>query len=156
MTKDNRELGKFELSGIPSAPRGVPKIHVTFELDADGILHVSAKDEGTSKTEQITIKNDKGRLTEEEINRMVEEAKQFEEEDKKLKERIDSKNNLETFSHSIKSQLNDDKKIEGKITSEDKKNLYRCCTRNNFLCSIYTRSYFLVRKKSNCWKRRTW
>jgi endoplasmic reticulum chaperone BiP len=121
MTKDNRELGKFELSGIPSAPRGVPKIQVTFELDADGILHVSAKDEGTSKTETITIKNDKGRLTQEEIERMVKEAEQFADEDKKLKDRIDAKNNLETFAHSIKSQLNDDKKIEGKITPEDKK-----------------------------------
>jgi len=83
MTKDNRELGKFELSGIPSAPRGVPKISVTFEMDADGILHVSAKDEGTSKTETITIKNDKGRLTQEEIDKMVKEAEQFADEDKK-------------------------------------------------------------------------
>jgi endoplasmic reticulum chaperone BiP len=121
MTKDNRELGKFELSGIPAAPRGVPKIQVTFELDADGILHVSAKDEGTSKTETITIKNDKGRLSQEEIDRMVKEAEQFAEEDKKLKDKIDAKNNLETFAHGIKSQLNDDKKIEGKITPEDKK-----------------------------------
>jgi len=121
MTKDNRELGKFELSGIPSAPRGVPKIQVTFELDADGILHVSAKDEGTSKTETITIKNDKGRLSPEEIERMVKEAEQFADEDKKLKDRVDSKNNLETFAHGIKTQLNDDKKIEGKISAEDKK-----------------------------------
>jgi len=121
MTKDNRELGKFELSGIPNAPRGVPKIQVTFELDADGILHVSAKDEGTSKTETITIKNDKGRLTPEEIERMVKEAEQFADEDKKLKDRVDAKNNLETFAHSIKTQLNDDKKIEGKISEEDKK-----------------------------------
>jgi heat shock protein 5 len=121
MTKDNRELGKFELSGIPAAPRGVPKIQVTFELDADGILHVSAKDEGTSKTETITIKNDKGRLSPEEIERMVKEAEQFAEEDKKLKDRVDAKNNLETFAHGIKTQLNDDKKIEGKISAEDKK-----------------------------------
>jgi len=120
MTKDNRELGKFELSGIPSAPRGVPKIQVTFELDADGILHVSAKDEGTSKTETITIKNDKGRLSPEEIERMVKEAEQFADEDKKLKDRVDAKNNLETFAHSLKTQL-DDKKIEGKITAEEKK-----------------------------------
>jgi len=120
MTKDNRELGKFELSGIPSAPRGVPKISVTFEMDADGILHVSAKDEGTSKTETITIKNDKGRLTQEEIDKMVKEAEQFADEDKKMKDRVDAKNGLESFAHSIKSQL-DDKKIEGKITPEEKK-----------------------------------
>jgi len=121
MTKDNRELGKFELSGIPAAPRGVPKIAVTFELDADGILHVSAKDEGTKKEETITIKNDKGRLSQEEIERMVKEAETFADEDKKLKDRVDAKNNLESFAHGIKTQLNDDKKIEGKISEEDKK-----------------------------------
>jgi len=145
MTKDNRELGKFELSGIPSAPRGVPKISVTFEMDADGILHVSAKDEGTSKTETITIKNDKGRLTQEEIDKMVKEAEQFADEDKKWRIEWMQKNGLESFAHSIKSQL-DDKKIEGKITPEEKKNLYRCCSRSNNLGW----------KKSISRKRRIW
>jgi len=125
MTKDNRELGKFELSGIPAAPRGVPKIAVTFELDADGILHVSAKDEGTKKEETITIKNDKGRLSQEEIERMVKEAETFADEDKKLKDRVDAKNNLESFAHGIKTQLNDDKKNRRKNFRRRQKNLYR-------------------------------
>ena len=84
MTKDNHLLGKFELSGIPPAPRGVPQIEVTFEMDVNGILHVSAEDKGTGKKEQITITNDKDRLSEEEIQRMVEEAEAMAEEDKKV------------------------------------------------------------------------
>lgn len=86
MTKDNNLLGKFDLTGIPPAPRGVPQIEVTFELDANGILKVSAQDKGTGKSESITIKNDKGRLSEDEIERMVKEAEQFAEEDKKFKD----------------------------------------------------------------------
>jgi heat shock protein 5 len=88
MTKDNNVLGKFELTGIPAAPRGVPQIEVTFELDANGILKVSAHDKGTGKSESITITNDKGRLSEEEIERMVKEAEQFADEDKIFKEVI--------------------------------------------------------------------
>merc|ERR1711871_439218 len=94
MTKDNHQLGKFELSGIPPAPRGVPQIEVSFEIDANGILQVSAADKGTGKSEKITITADKGRLSEEEIERMVREAEEFAEEDKKTKERIDSRNGL--------------------------------------------------------------
>jgi len=120
MTKDNRILGKFELSGIPPAPRGVPKIKVTFEINANGILSVSAKDEGTGKSEQITIKNDKGRLSKEEIERMVKEAEKFSDEDKKMKEKIDSRNGLESYAYSIKNQLND-KKVADKLKDDDKK-----------------------------------
>ena len=86
MTKDNNVLGKFELTGIPPSPRGVPQIEVTFEIDVNGILKVSAHDKGSGKSESITITNDKGRLSEEDIERMVKEAEQFAEEDKIFKE----------------------------------------------------------------------
>merc|ERR1719480_301023 len=99
MTKDNRLLGKFELSGIPPAPRGVPQIEDTFDIDENGILLVNAKDKGSGSEEQITITNDKGRLTEEEIQRMVREAEEFEEEDKKVKERVEARNGLEGMAH---------------------------------------------------------
>merc|ERR1711966_349491 len=92
MTKDNHILGKFDLTGIPPAPRGQPQIEVTFEVDANGILQVSAEDKGTGKSEQITITADKGRLSEEEIERMVREAEEFAEEDKLVKETIDARN----------------------------------------------------------------
>merc|ERR1712178_174489 len=92
MTKDNHLLGKFELGGIPPAPRGQPQIEVTFEIDHNGILKVGAEDKGTGKSEKITITNDKGRLTEEQIEKMIKEAEQFADEDKKVKERVDAKN----------------------------------------------------------------
>src|SRR5271170_8048947 len=92
MTKDNNLLGKFELTGIPPAPRGVPQIEVTFEIDANGILKVSASDKVAGKSESITITNDKGRLSKEDIERMVEEAEKFADEDKKNAERIEGKN----------------------------------------------------------------
>jgi heat shock protein 5 len=105
MTKDNHLLGKFELGGIPPAPRGQPQIEVTFEIDSNGILNVGAEDKGTGKAEKITITNDKGRLTEEEIERMVREAEEFAEEDKKTKERIDAKNAFDGYLHGLKSAL---------------------------------------------------
>merc|ERR1711968_242145 len=92
MTKDNHLLGKFELTGIPPAPRGQPQIEVTFEIDSNGILNVGAEDKATGKSEKITITNDKGRLTEEQIEKMIKEAEQFADEDKKVKERVDAKN----------------------------------------------------------------
>merc|ERR1711904_691805 len=95
MTKDNHLLGKFDLSGIPPAPRGVPQIDVTFEIDANGILNVRAEDKGTGKNEKITITNDKGRLSQEEIERMVQEAEEFAEEDKKVRDKIEARNSLE-------------------------------------------------------------
>merc|ERR1711906_3732 len=123
MTKDCHQLGKFELSNIPPAARGVPQIEVTFEIDANGILQVSAEDKGTGKSEKITITNDKGRLSDEEIKRMVDEAKEFEEEDKKIKERIDAKNALESYIYNIKNTINDEEKIRDKLTDEDKETL---------------------------------
>ena len=123
MTKDCHILGKFELSNLPPAPRGVPQIEVTFEIDANGILQVSAEDKGTGKAEKITITNDKGRLSQEEIDRMVQEAKEYEEEDKKVKEKIDAKNSLESYIYNIKNTINDEDKIKDKLTDEDKETL---------------------------------
>lgn len=113
-------LGKFELSGIPPAPRGVPQIEVTFELDANGILKVSAGDKGTGKSESITITNDKGRLSQEEIERMVEEAERYAEEDKAIKERIEARNGLENYAYSLKNQVNDKDGLGGKLDEDDK------------------------------------
>merc|ERR1712176_988276 len=124
MTKDNHQLGKFELTGIPPAPRGTPQIEVTFEVDANGILQVSAEDKGTGKSEKITITAEKGRLSEDEIERMVREAEEFAEEDKKVKERIDAKNGLESYLYNLKNTLNDEEKgISEKISAGDKKDL---------------------------------
>merc|ERR1711983_43414 len=92
MTKDNNILGKFDLTGIPPAPRGVPQIEVTFDIDANGILNVSAADKSTGKENKITITNDKGRLSKEEIERMVNDAEKYKQEDEKQKERVSAKN----------------------------------------------------------------
>jgi endoplasmic reticulum chaperone BiP len=124
MTKDNHMLGKFELTGIPPAPRGVPQIEVTFEVDANGILQVSAEDKGTGKAEKITITAEKGRLSEDEIERMVKEAEEYAEEDKKIKERIDARNGLESYLYNLKNTLEDDEKgLADNISAEDKKEL---------------------------------
>ncbi|CAI2170550.1 7047_t:CDS:2 [Funneliformis geosporum] len=123
MTKDNNLLGKFELTGIPPAPRGIPQIEVTFEIDTNGIMKVSAVDKGTGKSESITITNDKGRLSKEEIDRMVEEAEQFAEEDKVQKERIEARNQLENFAYSLKNQIADDNDLGKKLSDEDKKTI---------------------------------
>ena len=122
MTKDNHLLGKFELTGIPSAPRGVPQIEVTFEVDANGILQVAAKDKGTGKAEKITITAEKGRLSEEDIKRMIREAEEFAEEDKKVKDKIDSRNGLESYLYNLKNTL-DDKEKGANFKAEDKKEL---------------------------------
>ncbi|KAJ3289675.1 molecular chaperone bip1 [Rhizoclosmatium globosum] len=121
LTKDNNLLGKFDLNGIPPAPRGTPQIEVTFEISVDGLLRVAAHDKGTGKSESITITNDKGRLTEEEIERMVREAEQFAEEDQLLKEKIEAKNGLENYIYQIKQQVTDEDKLGGKIDEDDKK-----------------------------------
>lgn len=120
LTKDCRELGKFDLSGIPPAPRGVPQIEVTFEVDANGILHVTAEDKAAKNKQTITITNEKGRLSQEEIDRMVKEAEEFAEEDNKVKERIDARNKLETYIYNMKSNVNDKDKLADKIDSDDK------------------------------------
>merc|ERR1712072_1630407 len=111
MTKDNHLLGKFELSGIPPAPRGVPQVEVTFEIDANGILQVSAEDKGTGKSEKITITAEKGRLSEEDIERMVKEAEEFAEEDKKVKDRIDGRNALEGYLYNVKNSIEDRRRV---------------------------------------------
>ncbi|KAG0671367.1 ATPase with role in protein import into the ER, partial [Maudiozyma exigua] len=121
MSKDNNLLGKFELTGIPPAPRGVPQIEVTFALDANGILKVSATDKGTGKSESITITNDKGRLSQEEIERMVEEAEQFASEDAAVKTKIEARNKLENYAHSLKNQINAE--LGDKLEEEDKETL---------------------------------
>ena len=120
MTKDNNMLGKFELTNIPPAPRGVPQIEVAFDLDANGILKVSASDKGTGKAESITITNDKGRLSEEEIARMVQEAEEYAEEDKALKGKIEARNGLENYAFSLKNQVNDENGLGGQIDEDDK------------------------------------
>jgi len=122
MTKDNHLLGKFELGGIPPAPRGQPQIEVSFEIDSNGILNVGAEDKGTGKSEKITITNDKGRLTEEDIERMIREAEEYADEDKKVKERIDAKNAFDGYMHSLKGAVEgsgDNKGLSEKMDEED-------------------------------------
>merc|ERR1711900_142535 len=122
MTKDNHQLGKFDLNDIQPAPRGVPQIEVTFEIDSNGILNVGAEDKGTGKSEKITITNDKGRLTEEEIERMVKEAEEFAEEDKKTKERVDARNSFDGYLHAMKSAAEgsgENKGLSEKLESEE-------------------------------------
>jgi len=119
MTRDNHKLGEFNLTGIPPAPRGTPRIEVTFDIDANGILNVSASDKSTGKAEKITITNDKGRLSKDDIEKMVNEAEQFKAEDAKQRERIDAKNGLESYCFSIKSML-DDANLKEKISESDK------------------------------------
>merc|ERR1712023_90882 len=121
MTKDCHLLGKFELGGIPPAPRGVPQIEVSFEIDANGILNVGAEDKGTGKNEKITITNDKGRLSQEDIERMVQEAEEYQEEDKKVREKIEARNQLENYVYSMKNTLGDSEKgVADKIGDDDK------------------------------------
>jgi len=120
MTKDNHLLGTFELSGIPPAPRGTPQIEVTFEIDVNGILTVSALEKGSGNSESVTITSEKGRLSEEEIQRMLEEAEKMAEEDKLARERVLARNDLENFIYSIKSQLKDDEKgLKNKLSAEE-------------------------------------
>ena len=123
LTKDNRQLGKFDLSGIPPAPRGTPQIEVTFDVDENGIMEVSAMDKSTNKEEKITITNDKGRLSQEEIDRMVREAEEYGEEDRRVKERIDARNQLESVAYSLKNQVNDEDKLANKLDDADKETI---------------------------------
>ncbi|KAG5358068.1 Heat shock protein 70 1 [Yarrowia sp. B02] len=121
-TKDNNILGKFELTGIPPAPRGVPQIEVTFDVDANGILNVSAVEKGTGKTQQITITNDKGRLSKEDIERMVNEAEKYKDEDEKEAARIAAKNGLESYAYSLKNTLSEEK-FKEKVDEADREKL---------------------------------
>ena len=120
MTKDNHMLGKFNLEGIPPAPRGVPQIEVTFDIDANGILNVSAADKGTGKTQKITITNDKGRLSKEEIERMVNDAEKFKAEDELVKKKIEAKNALENYCFQMRNTLNEEK-LKTVFTEDEKK-----------------------------------
>merc|ERR1711971_810873 len=119
MTKDCHLLGNFNLGGIPPAPRGTPQIEVVFDIDANGILNVSAQDKATGKSEKITITNDKGRLSKEEIEKMVQDAEKYKDEDDKLRKKVDAKNGLESFVFQMKNTLTDEKLAE-KFTDEDK------------------------------------
>merc|ERR1712166_1269811 len=127
MTKDNNQLGKFELSGIPPAPRGVPQIEVTFDIDANGILNVNAADKSTGKSQKITITNDKGRLSQADIEKMVADAEKFADEDKLQQERVAAKNALESYAYSMKQTV-EDEKVKDKISEEDKKTIMDKCS----------------------------
>lgn len=120
MTSDNHLLGKFELSGIPPAPRGVPQIDVTFDIDANGILNVNAVEKSTGKENKITITNDKGRLSKDDIDRMVNEAEKYKAEDEKQRDRVQAKNGLESYVYQMKQTM-EDEKLKDKISEEDKK-----------------------------------
>ena len=119
MTKDNNLLGKFELSGIPPAPRGVPQIEVTFDIDASGILNVTALDKSTSKVNKIKITNDKGRLSADEIDRMLNEAEKYKKEDEEQREKVQAKNAFESYCFNMKQTLEDDQ-IGSKVSADDK------------------------------------
>ena len=121
-TKDNNLLGKFELSGIPPAPRGVPQISVAFDIDANGILNVSAEDKTTGKKNKITITNDKGRLSKEDIERMVQEAEKYKEEDEAHLKKVEAKNSLENYAYSMRNTINEDG-VKDKIDAADKESI---------------------------------
>ena len=124
MTKDNNLLGHFDLSGIPPAPRGVPQIEVTFDIDANGIMNVKAEDKGSGKSSNVTIANERGRLSKEDIDRMVNEAEQYKEEDQKQKEKIEARNNLENYVFSVKQAT---READDKLSSEDKDKATQLC-----------------------------
>merc|ERR1711899_44140 len=126
MTKDNHLLGKFDLTGIPPAPRGVPQIEVTLDIDVNGILNVSAVDKSTNKGNKITITNDQGRLSKEDIERMVNDADKFKADDEKQKERIAAKNGLESYCFNMKSTM-EDENLKAKISEEEKKTINSKC-----------------------------
>jgi heat shock protein 1/8 len=122
MTKDNNLLGRFDLTGIPPMPRGVPQIEVTFDIDANGILNVSAVEKSTNKSNKITITNEKGRLSQEEIERMVKEAEQYKAEDEKQKVRIEAKNSLEQYAYNLRNTLQEDN-VKKTLAESDRETL---------------------------------
>lgn len=121
MTKDNTLLGTFQLSDIPPMPRGQPQIEVVFDVDSNGILNVSASEKSSGKSEKITIKNDKGRLTPEEIERMVQDAEKFKEQDEEQRQTIESKNGLESYLYEVKQKV--EKEFKDKITEDETKEI---------------------------------
>jgi len=126
MTRDNNSLGKFELSGIPPAPRGKPQIEVTFDIDANGIMQVNAQDKTTGKSNKITITNDKGRLSAEEVEKMVRDAERYAEDDKKAKEKVEAKNGLEQYAYTVKQSITEDG-VKDKLSDDDKKTIEKAC-----------------------------
>lgn len=126
MTRDNHLLGKFDLTGIPPAPRGVPQIEVTFDIDANGILNVSAVDKSSGKQEKITITNDKGRLSKADIEKMVADAEKYKAEDDKQKERISAKNSLESYCFNMQSTV-EDENMKGKMSEDDRTKILDKC-----------------------------
>jgi len=131
MTKDNNRLGNFELSGIAPAPRGIPQIEVSFDVDANGILNVTAIDKTTGKSNKITISNDKSRLSKTDIEKMVNDAEKYKADDEKAKERIQAKNELESYSYQVKNAI-EDKNLNNKI-SENDKNTVKIVGGDNFM-----------------------
>lgn len=126
MTKDNHQLGTFNLEGIPPAPRGTPQIEVTFDIDQNGILNVSAQDKSTGNVKSITITNDKGRLTKEEVEKLIREAEKHKDQDELIKKRVEAKNSLEQFVYSVKHTLNDEK-LKDKISDSEKTPVLDLC-----------------------------
>ncbi|GLC39971.1 Heat shock 70 kDa protein A [Pleodorina starrii] len=126
-TKDNNLLGKFELTGIPPAPRGVPQINVIFDIDANGILNVSAEDKTTGNKNKITITNDKGRLSKDEIERMVQEAEKYKADDEQLKKKVEAKNSLENYAYNMRNTIREDK-IASQLTASDKETIEKALT----------------------------
>ena len=124
MTKDNNLLGRFELTGIPPAPRGVPQVEVTFDIDANGIMTVTAQDKSTGKSSHVTIKNDKGRLSKEDIDRMVNDAEKYRDEDEKQRQRVEARNKLEAYVFSVRQALSD---AGDKLSSEDRNQANKVC-----------------------------
>jgi heat shock protein 5 len=120
MVKDNHQLGKFDLTGIPPAARGVPQIEVTFEIDENSILTVTGIEKGVGKAETISITNDKGRLTKEEIEQMISDAEKFADEDKAIKERIDAKHALQNYIYTMRNTIEDKDKLAEKLSEDDK------------------------------------
>lgn len=146
-TKDNNLLGDFELSGIPPAPRGTPQIEVTFDIDANGILNVSAEDKGTKKKNHIVIKNDKGRLSAEQIEEKIREAEKYKEQDEKQKEKIDIKNEIDSISYQIRSML-DNENTSKLISSDDKNTLEKLMEdTNDWLLSDHTIEEYKSKKE---------
>lgn len=148
-TKDNNMLGKFDLEGIPPAPRGVPKIEVTFDIDANGILTVSAEEKGTGKSQNITITNDKGRLSQADIDRMVAEAEQYKDEDEKAKERVEEKNKLEAQCYQLKTSIEEPNTKE-KINEEKRTEILELLTKTLEECdnpALQTEDYLRLKRE---------
>ncbi|KAK3763332.1 hypothetical protein RRG08_021153 [Elysia crispata] len=125
MTKDNNLLGSFHLTGIPPAPRGIPQIEVSFDIDANGILNVTAQDKSTGKSSHITIRNDKGRLTQSEIDKMLADAEKYKVEDEKQRQRLEAKNKLETYVYAVKQAVDE---AGTKLSATDRDTVLKACT----------------------------